>query len=83
MSAPGGRGVPDKTERDDLVAQALGSLPVPQQRPDFWQRLDSAMDAIDTQQRTEMQDTQLTQVAASGTARPVPVRPEALGPPPG
>jgi hypothetical protein len=38
---------PDDIERDDLVARALGSLPVPEHQPDFWERVDGAFETID------------------------------------
>jgi hypothetical protein len=55
-------------ERDEVVARALGSLPVPEHRPGFWQRLDGAMEAIDAQQRTGGQHGPVPEVDAPATA---------------
>jgi hypothetical protein len=55
-------------ERDDVVARALGSLPVPEHRPGFWERVDGAMEAIDAQQGTGGQHGQGPEVDATATA---------------
>lgn len=61
-------GTNDDNERDPMIARALGQVPVPPRPPDFLDRLDDALDAVDEERRSPAPATPTTH---SGETVPV------------